>query len=267
MFGQNSRRKMFRQAFFLLAMVASQGVSAAEGEGGLLVAAAASLSNALPEIAQQFARDCHCVEAAQMRFSFAASGTLVQQMVQGAPVDLFISADTESMALAQKKGVAAESLTFARNMLVLIRPKGRNTVTELASLKKLPDGARITLGNPAFVPAGRYAREVLQADGLWMPLESRMVLAQNVRQALDYVARGEVEAGFVYASDAALLADKVVVAQELRHAPPVLYPAALALPGTGKQALANRFLRYLREAPAQAVLQKYGFSPLSAQDR
>jgi molybdate transport system substrate-binding protein len=111
---------------------------------------------------------------------------------------------------------------------------------------------------PASVPVGRYTKSVLEAAGQWAAIEPKMIGANNVRQALDYVARAEVDAGFVYATDAALMRDKVKIALTVPTTTPVLYPAA-PLSASANAALALRFVDFLQSAPAQAVLAKYGF--------
>ena len=118
--------------------------------------------------------------------------------------------------------------------------------------------ARIAIGLPASVPVGRYTQGVLQKAGLWAAIEPKMIGAQNVRQALDYVARGEVDAGFVYATDAALMPDKVKVALTVPTETTILYPIA-PVATAPNAAAAQKFVSFVLSAPAQAVLAKYGF--------
>jgi molybdate transport system substrate-binding protein len=118
---------------------------------------------------------------------------------------------------------------------------------------------RIAIGNPASVPAGRYAREALESAGLWSKLEPKYILAQNVRQALDYVARGEVDAGVVYATDAAIMTDKVRVAAQIATQTPIAYPIAI-VKDTRHRALADSFSKLLGAPAAQEVFKRYGFS-------
>ena len=110
------------------------------------------------------------------------------------------------------------------------------------------------------MPAGRYARAALQKADLWAAVEPKVIGANNVRQALDYVARGEVDAGFVYATDAATMADKVKVAFTVPTEVPVLYPIA-PVAGSPQSAAAQRFVRFVLTPPAQAVLARHGFGP------
>jgi molybdate transport system substrate-binding protein len=116
----------------------------------------------------------------------------------------------------------------------------------------------VAIGIPASVPAGRYAKSALEAAGTWAAVEPKIIGAQTVRQALDYVARGEVDAGFVYATDAALLPAKVRVAFAVATTKPVLYPAA-PLAASPNPVLARKFVDFLTAAQAQAVLARYGF--------
>lgn len=225
----------------------------------LTVSAAASLTEAFREIGTRF-------EAArpgtQVRFNFGASGALAQQIVQGAPADVFASADQEAMdRVAQRQVIdAVTRRDFARNTLVLAVPaRDAPPIAGLADLGS-PAVRRIALGKPASVPAGRYARQALEAAGLWGTLAPKLVFADSVRQALDYVARGEVEAGFVYATDAALLPGKLQVALTVAGHPPITYPAA-AVRDSRQPALARAFVDFLATPEAQAVLARRGFSP------
>ena len=223
----------------------------------LTVAAAASLSDALREIGARF--EAHRPQA-RLRFSFAASGVLMQQIVNGAPVDLFASADQETMDRAERQGLIASDTRqdFARNALVLIVPHDSVLpLTRLADLTR-PGIERIAIGNPASVPVGRYSRQALESEQLWEVLQSRLINTQNVRQALDYVARGEVQAGFVYATDAAVMPDTVRVAFAVPLAATISYPIAVTRDAAQADE-ARRFLAYLRSPAGQALLARHGF--------
>jgi molybdate transport system substrate-binding protein len=248
-------RLRIRSAVLALALLVGSSLSARAAE--LTVAAAASLTNAFKDIAPLF-------EAAhpgtKVQYNFAASGPLLQQIIKGAPVDVFATADRETMDQAQTQGVvkAEQRRNFVSNALVVIVPTTAALVP--AGLKDLTHATyqRVAIGLPASVPVGRYAKGVLEAEGLWAHIEPKMIGAQNVRQALDYVARGEVDAGFVYATDAALMPGKVKLAFTVATLKPVLYPAA-PIVSSPNLPLAQKFVAFLGEPQAQAVLMKYGF--------
>jgi molybdate transport system substrate-binding protein len=224
----------------------------------ITVSAAASLTNAFKDIGAAF-------EAAnpgtKVQFNFAASGALLQQIAKGAPVDVFASADEETMDQASRQQLlqAGTRADFARNALVVIVPQDAaappKTLADLVSASV----KRVAIGVPASVPVGRYTQAVFEKAQLWPQIEAKMIGAQSVRQALDYVARGEVEAGFVYATDAALMADKVKVAFAVPTATPVLYPIAV-IASSPNAGAAQAFVAYVLSAPAQAVLARYGFA-------
>ena len=224
----------------------------------ITVSAAASLTNAFNAAIPLFEA---ANPGAKVLTNFAASGPLLQQIVKGAPVDVFASADQETMDQAQTQGfvTADQRRNFASNTLVLIVPISAKAVPSNLKALGRPAFQRIAIGIPASVPAGRYAKAALEADGLWANVESKVIGAQNVRQALDYVARGEVDAGFVYATDAAQAEGKVKVAFTVATAQPVLYPAA-PIVGSANSALARKFVEFLTIPAAQAVFARYGFS-------
>jgi len=223
----------------------------------LTVSAAASLTDAFKEIGSRFEAG---KPGATVRFNFAASGVLLQQISQGAPVDVFASADQETMdrAVSQKLIDTATRKDFATNSLVLIEPaQGAVGLTTLQDLTG-PKVKKIAVGKTATVPVGRYTREALEAARLWAPLEARFVQADSVRQVLDYVSRGEAEAGFVYRTDAAIMADKVRVVLTATGHSPVSYPIAVTAESKEK-ALAKDFIAFLSTEQAQAVLVRFGF--------
>jgi len=236
----------------LLALVLA--TPAAGGE--LLVSAAASLTNAFRDLGKRF-EAAHAGDT--VVFNFAASDVLLAQIDKGAPVDVFASADEETMDRAAANGrvVAATRRDFAANRLVIVVPKGARGV---GSIDALGDDAvrRIAIGSPESVPAGRYARDALQRANAWSALEPKLVRAQNVRQVLDYVARGEVDAGFVYSTDAAIMPDRVAVTANVPVPRPVTYPVAVVA-GTRQAALAGAFLEFVVGPEGRAVLERHGF--------
>lgn len=247
------RRRLLGAACALALTFSAGSASAAE----LIVSAAASLTNAFRDIGKAW-------EAANpgntVTFNFAASDVLLAQISKGAPADVFASADQDAMDKAVAQGVinTGTRRDFVRNRLVLIVPSdSKAAVTGVQSLASA-DIKHIAIGNPASVPVGRYTRGVLEKAGNWTQLEPKFVNATSVRQALDYVARGEAEAGFVYSTDAAIMKDKVKVAAEVPTEKPILYPIA-AVKDSKNAALAQSFLQFLAADGAQATLAGYGF--------
>jgi molybdate transport system substrate-binding protein len=226
-------------------------------EAPILVSAAISLTDALQEVAAAYERS----SAARVRFNFAGSNVLARQIVNGAPADLFISADASQMDYAQGRGAidAATRIDLLYNRLVVVVPRDRGaTVSDPQGLLAL---SRIAVGDPAAVPAGVYARQFLERAGIWAQVQSRLVPLTNVRAALVAAESGGVDAAIVYASDAAT-SDKVLVAYTVTGAlaPDVVYPAALVSRSTQKPAAAA-FLAFLRSAAAQAIFARYHFIP------
>ena len=245
------------RAFHLLFLVLAMALPLAAAAQQITVSAAASLTDAFKELGPKFEA---AKPGATLRFNFAASGVLLQQIGQGAPVDVFASADQETMGRAaeQKLIDAATRRNFASNALVLIEP-ARNAVG-VQSLQDLAGAGvrKIAVGKTATVPVGRYTRQVLEGAGLWSVLEPKFVQADSVRQVLDYVARGEVEAGFVYRTDAAAMNEKVRVAFAPATATPVSYPVAVVADSRQK-ALAGDFVAFLSSEAAREVLARHGF--------
>ena len=209
----------------LLAMLAGAVLSFADSAAELTVSAAASLTNAFRELSPLFEAK---FPDTKVQLNFGASGALLQQIAKGAPVDVFASADQESMDQAQAQALvkASDRRSFVSNSLVVIVPAAGSIVPKSLSDLAQPVYKRVAIGLPASVPAGRYTKASLEKARLWSAIEPKMIGAQNVRQALDYVARGEVDAGFVYATDAALMPDKVKVALSVPTPTPILYPIA-----------------------------------------
>lgn len=223
--------------------------------GDLLVSAAASLTNAFTEMKEPFEKT-H--PGTSLVLNFASSGALLKQMEQGAPVDVFASADQVTMDKAAPMIDAPTRMDFAGNALVLIVPaEGGLPLTAPEELKG-EQVKLVAIGNPDSVPAGRYAKGALDAVGLFKPLTPKFVLAESVRQALDYVARGEVQAGFVYATDAALRADKVTFAAEVAGHKPISYPIALLKDSASKD-MGQKFIDFVMGEEGQGILARFGF--------
>jgi molybdate transport system substrate-binding protein len=245
-----------RLLFLAIALVATFSQAAIAGE--ITVSAAASLTNAFKEVASTYEAQYPGVKVA---LNFGASGALLQQIAKGAAVDVLATADQETMDLADKQGLlkTGERSNFARNSLVIVVPTGSTKKIEQLQDLALPSIQRVAIGLPASVPAGHYAKAALEATKLWSAIEPKIISTQNVRQSLDYVARGEVDAGFVYATEAALMPEKVRTAMTVALDKPILYPVSpLARAPNGREA--KRFASYLLSPAGQAILAKFGFT-------
>src|SRR5437870_8370132 len=169
----------------------------------MTLSVAISMKEAIESLGRQFTQNRPGV---MLRYNLGSSGELQKQIEAGAPVDVFISAAQRQMDELQQKGliVPATRRMFARNVLVIVKPV--DSTLDLSKPQDLldPRMRRIVIGNPRTVPVGQYSEESLRTLGLWERLQPKLVLAENVRQALDYVSRGEVDAGFVYTTDAAV---------------------------------------------------------------
>lgn len=242
-----------KRLLFLLLMVAALPATAAE----LTVSAASSLTESFRDIASAY-------EAAhpgtKIDLNFAASGVLLQQISRGAPVDVLATADTETMAQAAKGGLLENDSRqiFATNRLVVVVPPGRRDGP--ASLAALAGKGvqRVAIGNPDSVPVGRYARAALQDAGLWESITAKTITTQNVRQSLDYVARGEVDAGFVYASDYQATPGRVVRAFDVPLKTPIKYPVAV-IKDSARAAEARHFVAFVVSPQGRAILRRHGF--------
>jgi molybdate transport system substrate-binding protein len=226
----------------------------------LTVSAAVSLKDAFNEIGRLY----ETRTGTKINFNFGASGVLQKQIEQGAPVDVFASADKRQMdELANKNLIfTATRHDFAYNTLVLILPRSEATTRELQWFERLAQPAvrKLAIGNPQTVPAGFYARQTLVNLNLWDKVQSKLVLAEDVRQVLDYVARAEVDAGFVYVTDIAPTNQDVFVATDAPATThdAILYPIAVVKDSQHAEA-ALGFIALVLSPEGQAVLQKYGF--------
>ena len=224
-----------------------------------VVFAAASLKNALDEVASRYAANTSTKPA----IAYAASSALARQIENGAPAQVFISADRDWMDYLDKKGLLQPGTRhdLLGNRLVLIAPAKQPVRLQPAPNFRIADvlkGQRIALADPASVPAGKYAKAALEKLGVWRQLSGHVAAAENVRAALALVARGEAPLGVVYRTDAAVEPGVVVagVFPDGTH-PPIVYPAA-ALKGAKPEGLA--FLRFLGGAAAKRIFEKYGFA-------
>src|ERR1700722_5980897 len=246
-------RGCFKKMFFIvLGTFPAQFLFAAD----IVVSAAASLSNSFGDLGKEYEAK-HPGDHVVM--NFAASDVLLKQIEQGAPADVFASADEVTMDRAAQSKLIDPSTRrdFAANSLVLIVGNGVNAPASLHDLANTVY-THIAIGNPDSVPAGRYAKEALTSAKLWDKLQSQIVPTQNVRQALDYVARGEAQAGFVYATDAETQKEKVHIAMTVPTSTPVRYPIAV-ITMSAHPDLSRGFADFVISPEGQAVLKRYGF--------
>jgi molybdate transport system substrate-binding protein len=230
------------------------GKAADEPTTGPVVLAASSLQESLEDVAKAWAAKGHAMPV----LSFAASSALARQIEQGAPADLFVSADADWMDTLEKQrllraGTRGEILT---NRLVLVTRKGG----PVRSLADLGDW-RLALADPGAVPAGKYARAALESRGQWQAVEARVVPAENVRAALALVERGEAALAIVYSTDA-MASDAVDVIETFPEGshPPIRYPAAV-LAGSAHPDAAE-FRTFLASDEAQRIFARYGFGSI-----
>lgn len=233
--------------------------------GSVTVYAAASLTSALQELAAKAP-----AQGLEIRLSFGSSSTLAKQVTQGAPADLYISANIKWMDYLDEQGVIEPGTrtNLLGNALVIIAPKGEAFPVrpkigfDFASAFK----GRLALGDPSYVPAGIYAKQALQSLGWWQALADRLAPAVDVRAALAYVERGECAAGIVYATDAAISdgVDVLTTLPSKSHAP-IVYPMAVI---KGRHRLATqKAIAFLQSKTAVATFQRYGFRVLQTDPR
>jgi molybdate transport system substrate-binding protein len=222
----------------------------------IVVSAAASLTESFTEAKAAFEK---ANPGDKVTTNFAASGPLLQQIEQGAPVDVFASADQETMDKAQTKKLIdqASRMNFAGNTLALITPAQGKPLTGIKDLTGA-GVARIAIGNPDSVPVGRYAREALQGAGIWDAIQAKIIPGNSVKQVLDYAVRGEVDAAIVFGTDAKAAGAKVKLVETLGGHKPVTYPIALVAASKKKDA-AKKFIDYILSPAGKEILGKYGF--------
>ncbi|RPK23386.1 molybdate ABC transporter substrate-binding protein [Paenibacillus xylanexedens] len=225
----------------------------------LTISAAASLTDAMKEIETNYELANPYIE---LNFNFGASGALQQQIEQGAPADVFVSAATKNMnALVDENLIASgDQKNLLQNSLVAIVPAdGNHTVTSEKDLTS--DSIKtVAIGIPESVPAGTYAKEALTNAKLWDELESKLVQGKDVRQVLQYVETGNADAGFVYKTDA-LTSDQVKIAFEVdkNSYTPANYPIGI-IEGTKHRTEAEQFYAYLQTPEVLDIFAKYGFT-------
>ncbi|WP_375708468.1 molybdate ABC transporter substrate-binding protein [Paenibacillus albidus] len=222
----------------------------------IIVSAAASLKDSLDEIAALYEKKHPGIK---LVFNYAASGTLQKQIEQGAPADLFFSAGDKQMNVLVDQGLIGDHKKLLKNQLVVVVPS--DSQAKLTSITALtaPAFKRIAIGQPESVPAGQYAQQSLAAKKVWDRLQGKLVFTKDVRQVLSYVETGNVDAGFVYKTDA-LTSSKVKIALAVgAHVhKPIQYPAGI-VKDTKHPEEAKAFYSYLQTREARSIFTSYGF--------
>lgn len=252
----------FLRRLCLFALAAAIALPCAAAQTPLTVFAAASLKESLDEAASAY----QAAHGTPVQVSYAASSTLARQVEQGAPADVFVSADQEWMDYLQQRRLIDPALrrNLLGNTLVLVAPASSSAKVDLrkpgALLAALGAQGRLAVGQTASVPAGKYARAALQALGQWTSVQPRLAESESVRSALMLVARGEAPLGIVYGSDAqAEPKVRVVATFPADSHTPIVYPVA-PLRASPQADAAAAFVRWLGTPPAQAIFRRHGFS-------
>jgi len=225
------------------------------------VYAAASLTNAMSDLEKIYEKQ----NKVEVKTSYAGSSTLAKQIEAGAPADIFISADTQWMDYLQNKKLVAanDRLNLLGNRLVLITPKGQSLKVKLDKTtdpNKVFTG-KICTGDTKSVPVGKYAKQAFTNLGWWSRIEPKLVETEDVRAALNFVARGECQVGIVYATDAAISKDVTVVGVFPENTySPIIYPVGMVK----KNPSSTKFYQFLQSNQAKVVFKKYGFSVLAS---
>lgn len=252
--------RLFATLALLVGLLVACGNQEKEGTANepveLTISAAASLQDALEELKTTYEKEHDSVN---ILYNFGGSGALQQQILQGAPVDLFFSAAKDKFdALVEKEMIEQQQGTdLLANELVLIVPK--NNEKQIHSFDDLLQAGKIALGTPETVPAGQYGVDTLKSMQLWESLASKVVYTKDVRQVLTYTESENVDAGIVYKTDA-LVSDKVDViatADDATHAP-IIYPVGVLKASKHGQE-AKDFYQFLQSDEAMNIFKKYGF--------
>ena len=232
-----------------------------DAAASITVSAAVSLTECLDAIGRAYQES----GGGAVRFNYAGSHVLARQIASGAPVDVFISADDRQMDIAARAGAidATTRVDLLGNHLAVVTRRDRPGLRDAQGLLH-PSIRRIAIGDPAAVPAGVYARQYLQAAGLWRALEGKLVPVAGVRAALAAVENGSADAAITYETDAvAAKGAALAVVITGAGAPRIVYPAAI-VSSSRHRAAAARFVSFLRGPEATAIFRRYKFVPLAA---
>ena len=242
---------------FLVAALSIAGVAA--HAQSTMVLAAASLKDAMDAAVSQYQKQT----GEKIVVSYASSSTLAKQIENGAPADIFISADLDWMDYVDKRNLVRTGMriNWLRNELVLVAPAKSTVTVEIKAgfpLAQLLGNQRLAMGDPDYVPAGKYGKAALESLGVWTSVSDRIARAEDVRVALAYVSRGETPLGIVYRTDTLADSNVRIVATfpENTH-PPIIYPMAMTT--AGKSPTAGKFYEFLKSAAASEIVRGQGF--------
>lgn len=244
----------------MIMLLAIMIFSAASAQTPLLIGAAAGLTNVMRELKTEFEKNNPKIK---LKMTFAASGVINAQVRAGAPIDVFVSAnssfggDRDYTKILDKKSIriiCTNSLAFAVG-----ENTGINAKKSLISLLSASGMKRIGIGNPSYVPVGTYAKKLLDSKKIWNKVKSKMIMGNSVRQVLAWLEQGVVDGGFIYATDVAISGKlKLIKKYTLIDGQKLIYPVAVTKRCRNK-ALATKFIDYLISDKAKKIFRKYGF--------
>ncbi|RFU71421.1 molybdate ABC transporter substrate-binding protein [Peribacillus saganii] len=252
-------RYRFIMTFILILLVLCGCSGKNDRKTELTISAAASLQNALYDIKKAFEAEHPGIK---LNFNFGASGTLQQQITQGAPVDLFFSAAEDKFDKLVEDGLIKKenAADLVGNELVIVVPTG--STKEIHGFEDLAKAEKISIGTPESVPAGAYAKETLETLHVWEILSDKMVYAKDVRQALTYAETGNVDASIVYKTDAIISKKAGIAATAIKNShSPIIYPAGI-IQNSSHPKEAELFFDFLQDDKSIEALEKHGFNRL-----
>lgn len=242
-------------------LLAACGKTSADSSNELFISAASSLTDAMLAVEKEFQKTHPAME---LVFNFGSSGKLRNQIQQGAPVDLFLSASAKDMEILQQEDLVNKQdiRNFAENRLVLASAEKlpETDLTELLSTS----GKMIAVGEPESVPVGSYTKEALSQIGLWEPLEGNLIFAKDARQVLSYIESGNARIGIIYSSDASISSSIETIIDLPQEGVDIVYPAGIVSGSENKEA-AEDFLDFLTSEEGQKMLENYGFSSVKGE--
>ncbi|MCO4328780.1 molybdate ABC transporter substrate-binding protein [Staphylococcus hyicus] len=237
----------------LLCLVAGCGNKAQQNDENnhLTISAAASLTDVTKELEKAFKKE-H--PNAVIEFNYGGSGALRQQIEKGAPVDVFMSANTKDVKTLKTKGKVKASYAYAHNKLILIKQRGASS----QSLDQLQQNTHVAMGEVASVPAGKYAKMYLESQGLWKKVEPHVVYTKDVREVLNYVDKGNAQYGFVYQTDLYAGNTQDTNVEKVKDAQ-LKQPITYEMGRISDDTLSKAWVTFMKSKQAQSILKQYHF--------